>query len=74
MNNMNSLFVSAALTLLAGAVPLVPMSSPMGTMVNTIAILIAIVGSAITLMLYFSQDEKIQAVAAPERNEVCCSR
>ncbi|MEO8384698.1 MAG: hypothetical protein ABI583_05620 [Betaproteobacteria bacterium] len=54
---MNALFTSAAVTLLAGMVPLVPMSSPTGTLVNSIAILIAIVGAGFTLMLYFSDDD-----------------
>ena len=60
---MNSFFASATVTLLAGAVPLVPMSSPAGALVDIVAILIATVGVAITLKLYFSPDDNSQVVA-----------
>ena len=60
---MNSFVTSATVTLLAGAVPLVPMSSPTGALVDIVAILIATVGVAITLKLYFNPDDNSQAVA-----------
>lgn len=73
MPNMNSFLTTATLTLVAGAVPLVPMSSSVGALVDTIAILIAIAGSAITLLLYFSPDESGQAVATLAHNGKFCN-
>jgi hypothetical protein len=71
MHSLNYLVIAAVVTLLAGLVPLVPMVTPGGALVEGIAIAVAILGFATTVTLYFGQDISGNSV---DNDNNCCSQ
>ncbi len=56
MPNMKYLVIAAAVTLFAGFVPLVVLSSPVGVIIAKVAIAISVIGFAVTTTLYFMKE------------------
>lgn len=56
MPNMKYLVIAAAVTLLAGFVPLMLLASPVGVFIAKVAIAISVIGFAVTVTLYFMHE------------------
>ena len=56
MPNMKYLVIAAAVTLFAGAVPLVLLASPAGVLIAKVSIAISVIGFAVTATLYFMHE------------------
>ena len=56
MPNMKYLIIAAAVTLLAGFVPLMLLASPAGVFVAKVTIALSVIGFAVTTTLYFMHE------------------
>ena len=56
MSNMKYLAIAAAVTLVAGFIPLMVLTSPVGILVGEVSIALSVIGLLVTMALYFKKE------------------
>jgi multidrug efflux pump subunit AcrB len=56
MSNMNHLAIAATLTLVAGFIPLIAVTSPAGVLLGEVSIALSVIGFFSTMALYFEKE------------------